>query len=297
MNAEFAGSLVALVTPMTVDGRIDTTAYERLLQYHLEQGTDGFVIGGTTGESPTITVVELAELIRIAIRRVEGRVPVIAGSGTNSTASTIALSQSVCEAGANACLVVTPYYNKPTQEGLFLHYNAVANTIKAPLILYNVPGRTGTDLLPDTVRRLSSHPRIVAIKEATGDIARTQEIIRLCGESIDVLSGDDATALALMEAGAAGVISVSANVAPAAMAKLCRAALTQDWEQARRIDSRLRDLHRELFIEPNPIPVKYAVWRMGLIEPGLRLPMTPLETSHQEQLVAAMINAGLEVSA
>ena len=295
MTTRFRGSLVALVTPMTVDGQIDTKAYERLLAYHLERGTAGFVIGGTTGESPTLTPAELEQLIAIAVRKVDGRVPVIGGSGTNSTAASVALTRRVCDAGAQACLVVTPYYNKPTQEGLYQHFTAVADAASTPVILYNVPGRTGCDLMPATVARLAEHPRICAIKEATGHVQRTRDILKRCPDGFDVLSGDDATALELILAGAAGVVSVTANVAPAAMAKMCAAALSGDREGATAIDEDLRDLHQALFIEANPIPAKYAVWRLGLIDTGLRLPMTRLSADNESRVEAAMRHAGLEV--
>ncbi|MBT8130827.1 MAG: 4-hydroxy-tetrahydrodipicolinate synthase [Gammaproteobacteria bacterium] len=296
MTAQIGGSIVALVTPMTLEGQIDTKAYERLLEYHLDSGTAGVVIGGTTGESPTLTPAELSDLVHIAAGSVGDRMQVIAGSGTNNTAASVALTQRVCEAGAQACLAVTPYYNKPEQEGLFQHYTQIADAATVPVILYNVPGRTGCDLLPATVARLASHPRITTIKEATGDIERTREILALCGDQIDVVSGDDATALALIKAGATGVISVTGNVAPAAMARLCHAALDGNWQQAEEIDQSLRALHAALFIEANPIPVKYAAEKLGLIDGGLRLPLTPLSNANHDRVVAALRQAGLEVS-
>ncbi|MDH3646101.1 MAG: 4-hydroxy-tetrahydrodipicolinate synthase [Gammaproteobacteria bacterium] len=296
MTAQFRGSYVALVTPMALDGRVDTKAYERLLEYHLERGTAGFIIGGTTGESPTLTPTELCELIRLAVHTVDGRVPVIGGCGTNNTATTVALTQQVCEAGAQGCLVVTPYYNKPTQEGLYQHFTVVADAATVPVILYNVPSRTGCDLLPETVARLAEHPRICAVKEATGDVQRTRDILSRCGGQLDVLSGDDSSALELIFAGAVGVISVTANAAPEAMAKMCAAALDGDRERALAIDEDLRDLHQALFIEANPIPVKYALYRLGLIDAGLRLPMTALSSECESRVVAAMRRAGLEVS-
>ncbi len=294
MTQEFHGSLVALITPMRPDGRIDTGAYKRLLQYHLDQGTHGLVIGGTTGESPALKADELAGLVSLAVATAAGRVPVIAGSGSNDTAHTIELTRLACEAGADACLVVTPYYNKPKQDGLYRHYVAVADAADRPVILYNVPGRTGCDLLPETVCRLADHPRIVAIKEATADVSRAGAIIEGSGGSMTVLSGDDATALELMRAGAKGVISVTANVAPAPMAALCDAALAGDWDRAAALDARLAPLHRVLFIEPNPIPVKYAACHLGLAGPALRLPLTPLDREHEEAVASVMQQIGLE---
>lgn len=296
MTTQFNGSIVALVTPMTDDGRVDSDAYMRLLELHLECGTHGLVIGGTTGESPTLTPEEIGRLVSAAASHVGGRIPVIAGSGTNSTAGTIALTRRACDAGADACLVVTPYYNRPTQDGLRQHFEAVAGAATVPLILYNVPARTGCDLQPATVARLAADPGIVAIKEATGEVARAAALFELCGDAIDVLSGDDLTALALMRAGATGVISVTANVAARDTARLCTAALAGDFERAAAIDERLKPLQRALFVEPNPIPVKHALHRMGLIGPTLRLPLTPLEPEHRAVVVEALRTAGLEVA-
>ncbi|NNF60214.1 MAG: 4-hydroxy-tetrahydrodipicolinate synthase [Gammaproteobacteria bacterium] len=296
MTALFTGSIVALVTPMTAAGQIDTAAYERLLQWHLAAGSDGLVIGGTTGESATLRPAELEGLLKLAVQAVAGRIPVIAGTGTNSTAGSAELTTMACAAGADACLVVTPSYNKPTQEGLYFHYQAIADAASAPVILYNVPGRTGTDLLAATVARLSAHERIVAIKEATADIERTREIIRLCGDDMTVISGDDATALAAMHAGARGVVSVSANIVPDKMAALCRAALAGDFEQGRDIDENLRELHQALFIESNPIPVKYILARMGYIEPALRLPLTPLQQQNEAKVTDAVKRAGVKIT-
>ena len=296
MSQTFQGSIVALVSPMTSDGQIDSDAYRRLLEFHLDAGTHGLVIGGTTGESPTLTADELEQMIAAAKEVVGGRIPVIAGSGSNGTAKTVELTRRVCAAGADGCLVVTPYYNKPTQDGLRLHYEAVAEAADKPVILYNVPGRTACDLLPATVAALAEHPRIVAVKEATASVGRALEIIERSDGAIDVLSGDDATALELIVAGARGVISVSANVAPAAMARVCAAALEGRHDDARRIDARLQPLHRALFVEPNPIPVKYAVGRMGLAGPHLRLPMTSLRADNQAAVLSALAEAGIEVT-
>lgn len=297
MSQNFQGSIVALVSPMSTDGQIDSVAYKRLLEFHLEAGTDGIVIGGTTGESPTLSPAELERMIATAKEITAGRVPVIAGSGSNSTAKTVELTRRACAAGADACLVVTPYYNKPTQEGLRLHYEAVAEAADVPVILYNVPGRTACDLLPATVAVLAEHPRIVAVKEATASVSRAREIIERSGSAIDVLSGDDATALELMMNGARGVISVTANVAAAAMARLCRAALDGRVDEARRIDARLQPLHRALFVEPNPIPVKFALARMGLARAVLRLPLTPLSAANEAAVLSALDEAGIEVMA
>ncbi len=289
----FRGSIVALVTPMSESGEIDYAAFESLLDWHAGQGTDGVVIAGTTGEAPTLTAVETQELLRRAVARLGGQVSVIAGTGTNSTATTIERTRSACEVGVDGVLIVTPYYNKPTQEGLVRHYMAAAEASSVPVILYNVPSRTACDLLPATVERLSEHPRIVGVKEATGDIARAVDITTRCGDDFLVLSGDDATCRELMLAGAQGVISVSANVAPRLMRDMCEAALEGDAARALELDQRLRALHTGLFVEANPIPVKWAVARLGLIPPGIRLPLTPLAPEHHASVQAAMEHAGV----
>ena len=289
----FKGSIPALVTPMRDDGRIDFDAWDTLLDFHLREGTDGVVVGGTTGESPVLDRAELAELVRRARQRVAGRIPVIAGSGTNGTAKSIALSQTAEAAGADALLVVTPYYNKPTQEGLFRHFTAIADAVGIPLILYNVPGRTGCDMLAETVARLSHHPRIVGVKEATGDVARGEAVVRLSRPGFLLLSGDDPTAADLIRVGARGVISVTANVAARAMHDLCAAGLAGRHDEARAINERLMPLHKALFVESNPIPVKWAVSRLGLIGPGIRLPLTPLSESLHSSVEAAMRAAGV----
>lgn len=287
----FRGSIVALVTPMTESGEIDHAAFESLLDWHAEQGTDGVVVLGTTGESPTVTAEEGDELLRRAVRRLGGRLPVIAGTGTNSTATTVEKTRRACEHGVDGVLVVTPYYNKPGQEGLIRHFSAAADASSVPVVLYNVPSRTACDLLPPAVERLSEHPRIVGIKEATGQVARTKEILERCGDDFLVLSGDDATCRELMLAGAQGVISVTANTAPRLMRELCDAALEGDSSGALLVDQQLGPLHRDLFVEANPIPVKWAVARLGLIPPGIRLPLTPLETRHHAVVLAAMKHA------
>jgi 4-hydroxy-tetrahydrodipicolinate synthase len=289
----FKGSIPALVTPMRGSGEIDFEAWDRLLDFHVAEGSDAVVVGGTTGESPALERSELEELIRRAKVRIGGRIPVIAGSGTAGTAKSVALSRAAEAAGADALLVVTPYYNRPTQDGLFLHFTAIADAVSVPLILYNVPGRTACDMLPATIARLSAHPRIVAVKEATGDIARGEEVLRLARKGFVLLGGDDATAARLMRAGASGVISVTANVAVRAMHDLCAAALRGAHDEAAAIDVRLAPLHQVLFVEPNPIPVKWAVHRMGLIGGGIRLPLVPLSEARRPEVEAAMRSAGV----
>jgi 4-hydroxy-tetrahydrodipicolinate synthase len=289
----FKGSIPAIVTPMRDDGTIDYAGWDTLLDFHLREGTDGVVVGGTTGESPTLDRSELETLVRRARARVSGRMPVIAGSGTNGTVKSIALSQAAAAAGADALLLVTPYYNKPTQEGLFRHFTAIADAVRIPVILYNVPGRTACDLLADTVARLSHHPRIVAVKEATGDVARGEAILRQSRPGFVLLSGDDPTAAELIRLGARGVISVTANVAPRAMHELCAAGLDGRHDAAAMINERLDTLHKALFVESNPIPVKWALHRMGLIGPGVRLPLTPLSPGLRATVEAAMQAAGV----
>jgi len=289
----FRGSIVALVTPMSESGEVDYAAFESLLDWHLDQGSDGVVVLGTTGESPTVTAAESDELLRRAVRRLGGRLPVIAGTGTNATATTIERTRRACEHGVDGVLVVTPYYNKPTQEGLVRHFSAAADASSVPVILYNVPSRTACDLLPPAIARLAEHPRVVGVKEATGQVARAQEILDLCGEDFILLSGDDATCRELMLAGAQGVISVTANVAPRLMHGLCAAALAGERRKAMSINDRLNDLHGALFVESSPIPVKWAVARMGLIDPGIRLPLTWLAAADEAVLLAAMRTAGV----
>ena len=289
----FSGSMVAVVTPMTEAGEIDLQAWEGLLQWHAQQGTDAVVVVGTTGESPTVTLAEAGELVRRAVVVLGDRVPVIAGTGTNSTASTIERTRALAAAGAQAALVVTPYYNKPTQEGLYQHFRAVADASPIPLILYNVPSRTGVDLLPDTVVRLAAHPRILGIKESTGSLARVEELVARCGKDLEIYSGEDPIAVQSIAAGARGLISVTANVAPALMHDLCEHALAGRLEEAEAIDDRLQGLHRALFTESNPIPVKWAVAELGHIPGGLRLPLTPLSPQHHAVVREAMRAAGI----
>jgi 4-hydroxy-tetrahydrodipicolinate synthase len=291
----FKGSIPALVTPMRDDGTIDFAAWDALLDFHLREGTDGVVVGGTTGESPVLERGELEELVRRAKARVAGRIPVIAGSGTNGTAKSVVLSKVAAAAGADALLVVTPYYNKPTQDGLFRHFTAIADAVDVPVILYNVPGRTACDMLAGTVARLSHHPRIAGVKEATGDVARGQAILEQSRPGFVLLSGDDPTAADLIRIGAKGVISVTANVAPRAMHELCDAALAGRHGAAAAIDERLGPLHKALFVEANPIPVKWAVQRMGLIGAGIRLPLTPLSEGLHATVEAAMVAAGVQL--
>lgn len=285
------GSIVALVTPMEEDGAIDWLALDRVVDFHLENGTNAIVAVGTTGESPTLPVEEHIEVINRVIKRVSGRIPVIAGTGSNSTAEAVEWSQHAREVGADACLLVTPYYNRPTQEGMYRHFKLIADSVDIPQILYNVPGRTTCDLLPDTLDRLASHPNIVGIKEATGDLERGREVIERCSDRLIVYSGDDATAMELMLMGARGDISVTANVAPRKMAEMCKAAIAGDRETAERINAKLEPLHRDLFVEANPIPVKWAVEQLGLIKGGIRLPLTPLSEQYREMILRAMQQA------
>ncbi len=289
----FRGSLVALVTPMTESGDVDHVAFGRLLDWHARQGTDGVVIDGTTGESPTVTAAEAAELLQIAVQRIGGRMPVIAGTGGNSTAESVERTRAACELGVDGVLVVTPYYNRPPQEGLYRHFSLVADASSVPLILYNVPSRTACDLLPETVERLSFHPQIIGIKEATGSVERGAEILRRCGDDFLLLSGDDASCRELIGAGAQGVITVTGNVAPRMMHEMVEAALANDAAGARELDGRLAGLHTALFVESNPIPVKWALGRLGLIGPGIRLPLVPLAESNQAAVLAAMRRAGV----
>jgi 4-hydroxy-tetrahydrodipicolinate synthase len=291
----FQGSMVALVTPMREDGAIDEDSLEALVEFHIEQGSDAIVAVGTTGESATLDEKEHCGLLRRIVGLVRGRIPVIAGTGANSTQEAIELTRCGMEAGADACLLVTPYYNKPTQEGLYRHYKAIAAAVPVPQILYNVPGRTACDLLPETVERLAPISNIIGIKEATGDLQRGRRILELCGERLDLYSGDDATAMELILLGAKGDISVTANVAPRAMHEMCAAARAGDRARAEAIDNTLRPLHKELFCESSPIPVKWALHVMGMIPPGLRLPMTPLAEHCHERVRDALRQAGIQL--
>jgi 4-hydroxy-tetrahydrodipicolinate synthase len=288
----FSGSLVAIVTPMLASGEIDRAAWLRLLDFHLDNGTVGVIVGGTTGESATLLEAELGELTTTALKHVEGRMQVIAGAGTSSTAESVARARWLSGLGVDGLLVVTPAYVKPTQEGLISHYIAVAEASSVPILLYNVPSRTAVDLPPPSVARLATVPNIVALKEAVGDIQRFRDLLRLA-PGIALLSGDDATCRESVLAGAQGAISVTANVAPRQMADLIAAARAGDATRADRIDARLRGLHETLFVEANPIPVKWALERMGLIRAGIRLPLTPLSHRFQSRVLAAMDRAGL----
>jgi len=287
MALELTGSIVALVTPMTPAGDIDFPAWDRLLDWHLAEGTDGVVVAGTTGESPTLTEAEAEELVRRAKARFGGR-PVLAGSGTNSTASTIARGARFAAAGADALLVVAPYYNKPTQAGLVLHFRAVAQAAPVPVVLYNVPGRTAVDILPAAIEELAAEPNIVAVKESTNSVERIAELVSRVGSHFTVLCGDDPVAADSMLGGARGVISVTGNVAPRLMHEMALAALAGDANRAHTLDARLRALHDALFVESNPIPVKWAVAESGLIGHALRLPLTPLSAAHQPAVRAAL---------
>lgn len=288
----FHGSMVALVTPMQEGGALDNAALERLIEFHIENGTDAIVAVGTTGESATLDETEHCGVIRRVVDLVRGRVPVIAGTGANSTTEAILLTRCAQVAGADACLLVTPYYNKPTQEGLYLHHRAVAEAVAIPQILYNVPGRTACDMLPDTVERLAGISNIVGLKEATGDLQRAREILERVGDRIDLYSGDDATGMEFMLAGGKGVISVTSNVAPRLMHDMCAAALTGDRTEAERCNRLLEALHRDLFLEANPIPVKWALYEMGLIPKGIRLPLTVLSDTYHEPVREALRQAG-----
>ncbi len=289
----FRGSLVALVTPMTESGDVDHVAFGRLLDWHTREGTDGIVVCGTTGESPTVSASEAAELLQIAVQRIGGRIPVIAGTGGNSTAEAVERTRAACELGVDGVLIVTPYYNRPPQEGLYRHFHMVADAASVPLLLYNVPSRTACDLLPATVERLASHPQIIGIKDATGSIERGMEILRRCGDDFLLLSGDDASCRDLIAAGAQGVITVTGNVAPRLMREMVDMALAGDHDGARELDDRLAGLHTALFVESNPIPVKWALGRLGLIGTGIRLPLVALADMHRETVIAAMRRAGV----
>jgi len=287
------GSIVALVTPMLDDGAIDYPALRGLIDWHIAQGTDCIGVVGTTGESPTVTVEEHCEVIRVAVEQSAGRVPIMAGCGANSTREAIELARFAQRVGADSQLQVVPYYNKPTQEGQYQHFRAIAEAVDLPLVLYNVPGRTVTDMAHDTVLRLSEVPGIVGIKEATGNIERAQWLIKQVPENFAVYSGDDPTAVALMLCGGDGNISVTANVAPALMHALCVAALAGDTARAMQIQMQLLPLHRALFLESNPIPVKWATARMGLCRPALRLPLTGLTAANQGVLEQVLRDTGL----
>jgi len=288
------GSIVAIVTPMHEDGSLDFPRFRALIDFHIREGTDGIVVVGTTGESPTVDVDEHCELIRLAVEHSAGRLPIIAGTGANSTDEAIDLTKFAKQVGATCHLSVVPYYNKPTQDGLYRHFRKIAESVDLPMILYNVPGRTVADLGNDVTLRLAQLPNIVGIKDATGSMERGSDLARCAPKDFAIYSGDDACGLALMLLGGHGVISVTANVAPRLMHDMCAAALAGEVERARAINSRLLPLHRNLFLEANPIPVKWACARMGLIEDGIRLPMTPLAPGYHERVRMAMREAGID---
>lgn len=290
----FRGSLVALVTPFDKHNRVDYDALKGLIDFHVDSGSDGLVIAGTTGESPTLLRAEHAELIARSVEFADGRLPVIAGTGSNSTAQTIDLSKSVQDTGIAAILVVVPYYNKPVQQGLLQHFTAIANAVTVPLMLYNVPGRTVADLQPETVAKLALHENIIAIKEATGDIGRLQEIQALVDDpEFLYFSGDDFTMLPFIEQGGHGVVTVSGNVVPKQVARLCELALGGRLDEAREIDATLQPLNEALFVESNPIPVKWALYKMGLIAEQIRMPLTTYAEQYHEGMLAAMKTAGI----
>ena len=288
-----SGSMVAVVTPMKSDGAVDFAALDRLVEFHIANGTDAIASVGTTGESATLDVEEHLETIKRTLKTAAGRVPVIAGTGANSTREAVELTRLAHEAGVQGCLLVTPYYNRPTQEGLYRHYKAIAEAVPTQIILYNVPGRTACDMKPETVQRLSAIDNIVALKEASGSLDRNRELIERVGAKLTLLSGDDDLACESMLIGFQGVISVTANVAPELMHDMCIAALAKDRTSATAIDAKLRPLHKLLFCEPNPIPVKWALARMGLIGDGIRLPLTPLSDEFKPPLLDALRAAGI----
>ena len=287
------GSFVAIVTPMHEDGSLDIPSLHQLIEFHIDAGTDGIVIVGTTGESPTVDYDEHRDLIKTTVDYVAGRIPVIAGTGANSTREAIGLTQAAKDLGADACLLVAPYYNKPTQEGLFQHYKAVAEAVDIPQILYNVPGRTGVDLSNDTTLRLAEINNIVGIKDATGSIERGTDLIIRAPKDFAIYSGDDATGMALMLIGGKGVISVTANVAPKLMHEMCVAAMSGNAAEACAINAQLFSLHQKLFVEANPIPVKWVLNQMGLISSGIRLPLVKLSASNHQVLLNAMKHANI----
>ena len=286
------GSLVAIVTPMRDDGALDLEAFRALIDWHIAEGTDGIVVVGTTGESPTVDFEEHRQLIDIAVKHTARRVPVIAGTGANSTREAIHLAEHAKKSGADLSLSVVPYYNKPSQEGLYRHFRAIAEAVDIPHLVYNVPGRTVADLHNDTLLRLAEIPNIVGVKEATANLERGADLLRRKPRDFRVYSGDDATALALMLMGADGVISVTANVVPRQMHEMCKAAIAGNTVRAREINNKIMGLHRQLFCEANPIPVKWAVQQLGLIDSGIRLPLTPLATEFHQQVREAMREAG-----
>ncbi len=289
----FQGSMAAIITPMNEDGSIDVKALQDLVEWHIKNKTSAIIATGTTGESVTLEPEELFKVNEIVVKQAAGRIPVIAGTGTNSTSTVIKLSKEAKRAGVNALLIVTPYYNKPTQNGLYMHYKTIAENVDLPIILYNVPSRTACDMLPETVERLAQIKNIIGIKEATGKVERTVDILKRTGNQFEVYSGDDATALDLMKAGAKGVISVTANVAPQKMSDMCQAALKGDFATADKLNDELMPLHKQLFLESNPIPTKWALHTMGKIKAGIRLPLLPLDSKYHQEVKNAMQAAGV----
>ena len=284
----FTGSMVAVATPMNEDGSIDFESYDNLIEFHIENKTDAIVPVGTTGESATIDHKEHCEIVSFVVNKVANRIPVIAGTGANSTSEAIALTKYAYEAGVDGCLSVTPYYNKPTQEGLYRHYKAIAESVPVPLIPYNVPGRTSCDMLPETVERFLKINNIVAVKEAIGDLKRIKKLVDICGDKINVLSGDDFTAMEALLLGGKGVITVTGNIAPKYMHLMCKAAIEGDRKLAEEYDKKIAGLHKDLFLESNPIPTKWALYKMGLIKSGIRLPLTLFSEEHHEKLLKSM---------
>ncbi len=289
----FQGSMVAIVTPMQIDGSIAYDTFADLIEFHIQEGSDAIVPAGTTGESATLTFQEHCDVVRFVVKQVKRRVPVIAGTGANSTQEALELTRDAAKAGADACLLVTPYYNKPPQEGLYQHYKTIAEAVSIPQILYNVPGRTACDMLPETIERLSVIPEIIGVKEATGSLQRSLEIMRRCGDDFAVVSGEDTAAAEMILRGGRGVISVTGNITPKKMHEMTVAALAGDRIATMRIDKELCGLHEMLFIESNPIPVKWALYQMGKIPPGLRLPLVALSDSHHAKVAQAMKQAGV----
>lgn len=287
------GSIVAIVTPMHADGSLDLPGLRKLIDWHIAEGTDGIVIVGTTGESPTVSVDEHCELIRVAVEHTAKRIPIIAGTGGNSTSEAIELTQFAKDVGADASLLVVPYYNRPTQEGMYQHFKKIVEAVDLPAILYNVPGRTVADMSNETILRLAQIPGVIGVKDATGNIARGADLMRLAPKNFMVYSGDDASAMALMFCGAKGNISVTANIAPRAMHQLCDAAMNQRVAEAIEINNKVFPLHNKLFVEPNPVPVKWAMAEAGLISPAMRLPIVPLAEEYHDVVRTAMRESGV----
>ena len=284
----FTGSMVAVATPMNEDGSIDFESYDNLIEFHIKNKTDAIGPVGTTGESATIDHKEHCEIVSFVVNKVAKRIPVIAGTGANSTSEAIELTKYAYKAGVDGCLSVTPYYNKPTQEGLYQHYKAIADSVSVPLIPYNVPGRTSCDMLPETVERFLKIDNIVAVKEAIGDLKRIKQLVDICGDKINILSGDDLTAMEALLLGGKGVITVTGNIAPKYMHLMCKAAIEGDRKLAEEYDKKIVGLHKDLFLESNPIPAKWALYKMGLIKSGIRLPLTFFSEEHHEKLLKSM---------